>query len=447
MENDRKPPQAAGLAARLAAFEVTRAVDGGTPWKSAWERAGASLGRGSRDRRLAHELASGSLRLQGRLDWVLARCSTRPLAALEPDVLALLRLGAYQILEMGGIREHAAVHTVVETAKRRVPRAAGYVNAVLRTLLRTRSAIAFPDAEREPLLWLETWGSHPRWIVERWLGRFGAEATAALCAYDNRRPALCLRTNRLRGDRESLLAALPGSAAGTWSPDAVRAATAAYADVRRVVEIGLASVQDESGMLVAPLLEPRPGSTLLDVAAAPGGKACHLAELQGGVGAVFAYDRSAAKLAALRDNVVRLGLGNVVVDRADARTLERPAADGVLLDAPCSGLGVLARRPDLRWRKRPDDLPRLGALQSELLEAAARLVRPGGLLVYSVCSFEPEETETVVARFAAAHPEFQLDDPGLPEALRGGPGLLYFYPHRHGLDGGFAARWRRREGG
>jgi 16S rRNA (cytosine967-C5)-methyltransferase len=227
----------------------------------------------------------------------------------------------------------------------------------------------------------------------------------------------------------------------------VRTRTAAFGAMRDCVAAGLASVQDESGSLVAPLMEPERGSRLLDLAAAPGGKACHLAELLGGTGMVLAYDRSAAKLERLRDNARRLGLANVAVAQADCRELEVEPAVGVLLDAPCSGLGVLGRRPDLRWRKQAADLPRLAALQSELLAAAARLVTPGGMLVYSVCSFEPEETAQVAAAFATAHPEFAPADVGLPRALRAAPGILYFLPQAHGMDGGFVARWRQRESG
>jgi 16S rRNA (cytosine967-C5)-methyltransferase len=323
-----------------------------------------------------------------------------------------------------------------------VPHAAGFVNAVLRAA--ARGDVAFPDREREPADFLATWGSHPRWIVERWIARFGVEAASALCDFDNRRPEVCLRANRLRSSRAELLAELPGSRPGALSPDAVKCATPAYAAVRRVVEAGRASVQDESGMLVAPLLDPQPGESVVDLAAAPGGKACHLAELRRDTGTVLAFDRNPNRLERVRENAARLGLQSVVAARADARRLAARPSDGVLLDAPCSGLGVLGRRPDLRWRKRPADLPRLAKLQRDLLDAACRHVRPGGRLVYSVCSFEPEETVEVAAGFSAAHPDLEPDDVESTEALRAGPGFLYFLPHRDGTDGGFAARWRRR---
>jgi 16S rRNA (cytosine967-C5)-methyltransferase len=196
-------------------------------------------------------------------------------------------------------------------------------------------------------------------------------------------------------------------------------------------------------MLVAPLLAPRRDAQLFDLAAAPGGKACHLAELLDGTGCVHAFDRSPKRLARVRDNAARLGLDNIDVAEADVGRLDLQPADGVLLDAPCTGLGVLARRPDLRWRKRPQDLLRLQALQLELLETAAALTAPGAPLVYCVCSFEPEETMEVAARFSTLHPEMLPDDAGMPETLHAGPGLRYFLPQAHGLDGGFVARWRK----
>jgi 16S rRNA (cytosine967-C5)-methyltransferase len=430
--------------ARDIAFETLRAIEAGSSWRGAW-----ALGRQhleaarSLDRRFAHELASGCVRLQGRLDWIVARHASRPIERLDPAVRVLLRLGAYQLLELDRVAEHAAVHATVELAKRRAPHTAGFVNAVLRSVQRGGGEAGFPARDRDPLGWLVATSSHPRWLLERWLARFGMEATMALAAYDNRRPELCLRVNPQRTTRAALLEALPGSVPGRWSEVVVRGASAAFQGVQARVAAGEASVQDEAAALVAPLLGPQPGQRLLDLAAAPGGKACHLAERLAGTGVVCAFDKSAAKLEKVRANAVRLGLENIVTGHADLRELRLEPADGVLLDAPCSGLGVLARRPDLRWRKRPEDLPRLQTLQLELLEAAATLVRPGGLLVYSVCSFEPEETSEVQASFTARHPEMRPDDGGLPQELRAAPGVLYLFPHAHGTDGGFAARWRR----
>jgi 16S rRNA (cytosine967-C5)-methyltransferase len=424
--------------ARTLAFQVLSRLAAGAGWRAAWKQAAASRTVASRDRRFALEIASGTTRLRARLDAAIARHAGRRVETLDVPVVVLLRMGLYQLFEADGVAPHAAVHTTVELAKRYAARAAGFVNAVLRSA--TRAGWEWQTSSDDPALLAAAW-SHPEWIVRRWLERFGRGETEALCAYDNRRPELCLRVNVRRTRRDDLLAALPAARAGVWSAAAIRLERAAYAPARAAVEAGQASVQDESAMLVAPALGPQPGERLVDVAAAPGGKTCHLSELMDGTGTVRAFDRTDAKLRRVRDNAARLGLTNISTVVADARTLPPQDADGVLVDAPCSGFGVLSRRPDLRWRKQPADLVRLHDLQCEILAAASRSVRPGGRLVYSVCSFEPEETSAVVAWFASRHADFVPDDDGLD--LRCGPGISYSLPQRHGMDGGFVARWRR----
>jgi len=381
--------------------------------------------------------------LQGRLDHALRPCVRRSLDDLDMAVRDVLRLGAYQLLEVDRVADYSAVHATVELAKRVCPRAVSLVNAALRALQRQRETLPFPRLDAEPLRHLVTWGSHPEWLAERWLQRFGPAESEILCAYDNRRPDLCLRVHVGRTDVARVLEALPGAERGRWAAESVRCAASAFGPARQIVERGEASVQDEGATLVVHEADPRPGETWLDLAASPGGKACHLAERVGSTGHVLALDTTEPKVARLRANAARLGLSQLVGARGDARHLEVKPADGVLLDAPCSGLGVLSRRPDARWRKNADDLPRLQTLQGQLLLAAAQHVRPGGLLVYSVCSFEPEETVAVVEAFQAARPEFTLESGPAPSALRFAPGILYLLPQRHGVDGGFVARWRR----
>lgn len=429
--------------ARALAMQVLAALDAGEPWERAWPRT-APDGVDARERRLAHELASGTVRLRARLDAIAARYSSRPPELLDPVVRRILRLGLYQLFEMSGVAAHAAVHETVELAKLHAPAAAGLVNAVLRAALRAPDGAAIPEGAT-PAATLAARHSHPEWLVARWLERFGREATEDLCRYDNRRPDLCLRVNAQRTTRAGLLAQIPGAVPGVWAAASVRLPVAGYAPARAAVQSGDASVQDEAATLVAPLVLADGARTVLDLTAAPGGKTCHLAELAGPGGIIHAFDRTPEKIARIAANAARLGLGNVVTAIGDARRLRVAPAPAVLLDAPCSGLGVLARRPDLRWRKSPSDLPRLGALQLALLQAAARLVEPGGRLVYSVCSFEPEETVEVVAQFAAV-PGFGLDSDGIPEGLRAGPGILYSLPQCHGMDGGFVACWRRSRG-
>lgn len=427
-------------AARAATLTALLALEEGASWERSWR-----LSRRNRlqplDRRLAHELVCGCVRMQGRLDWILRQHSSRKLERLDPVVRVLLRLGLYQLLEADRIAPHSAVHTTVELTKSLQPYAVAFVNAVLRSA--QRRVAEFPDPKTDPLGYLVAFHSHPAWILRRWLERFGFEETVALCDANNRRPEVCLRVNPLRATRSTLLATTPGSSAGVWSQASIRCGSRFSSVVRDIVDTGQASVQDESAMLVAPLLALRTGGRVLDLAAAPGGKCCHAAELLHGEGRVVAVDRTWPKIERLRENLQRLGLANVQVVVGDGRSLRPGSFDAVLLDAPCSGLGVLARRPDLRWRKRSEDLERLGKLQLEFLEAAARHVVRGGRLVYSVCSFEPEETLEVAARFSTRHPEMQPVDPDVDPALRPAPGILYSLPQRHGMDGSFAACWQR----
>ena len=423
---------------RDLAFRILRRLEAGTTWRAAWRDAHLADDGDARARRFALELAGGVTRLRARLDAVIASHARRPVAGLDPAVHVALRMGVYQLFETDGVAAHAAVHTSVELAKQHAPRAAPFANAVLRAA--QRAGPPAPPRTRDDAAWAAYW-SHPEWLVARWRRRFGDASAAALCAYANRRPQLCLRARQGRITRDALRERLPESEPGRFSPVAVRLVAPGYRSARDCVEAGLASVQDESAMLVVPALTLTAGEDVLDVSAAPGGKTCHAAEVMGDRGRVRAFDRTRARVERIRDNARRLGLECIVAAAGDARRLVTEPADAVLVDAPCSGLGVLGRKPDLRWRQQPADLERLGALQLEMLVAAAGHVRPGGRLVYSLCAFEPEETTAVVAAFAAACPQFRPDDDGL--VLRRGPGISYCLPHEHGIDGGFVARWRR----
>jgi len=274
----------------------------------------------------------------------------------------------------------------------------------------------------------------------------------ALAEADNRVAAVNLRANRLRLDAKELARRLASegvtSSPGRWAQGSVRVEGEIDLTSLEALARGDCTVQDESETLVGLLLGPRPGERVLDVCAAPGGKCGHLAELMGDRGELVAVEKQPTRARALRETIERLHLRSVIVIEGDstALTWDRPF-DRVLVDAPCTGLGVLARRADARWRKKPELLARMPAIQLELLEAGARAVRPGGVLVYSVCSFEPEETTEVAARFLERHPEFRAADARalLPEELVSASGHLLCLPHVHGTDGAFAARFERRE--
>jgi 16S rRNA (cytosine967-C5)-methyltransferase len=403
-------------------------------------------GLDSRDRALVTDLVYGTLRQQGQADYLLAMTSHRPLPELDPPVRAALRLGAYQLL--AGTAPHAAVSaTVGALAGWSTPmsarRAASYANAVLRRVAALGPAWPWPTGEDPDALAVRT--SHPRWIVEL-LRRDVPAEVGAILASANTPPAVTLRPNPLRTTAEALAAELadgPGAAGvqvepGRLVPEALL--VRGLGDLARLPAVaeGRATPQDQASQAVAAAVGARPGETILDLAAAPGGKATALAEAMGDDGLVVAADLRPGRAGRVRDAALRLGLGSVQTLVADGRhpPLAGGGFDRVLLDAPCSGLGVLRRRPEARWRLDPADIDRLAALQRELLTAAVAQLRPGGLLAYCVCTLTREETldidEWAAGAFPSLTPAFA---PGQPWRPHGRGALLL--PSDAGTDGMF----------
>lgn len=427
--------------ARQAALEALARVREGELGDRALDA--ATEGLDARDRAWTQELVYGTFRLRGRLDHIVDSFARDGAESLDPTVLDVLRLGAYQLLEMGSVPAYAAISESVELVRMAgVPRAAGLVNGILQNL-RRRPEIRYPDFEADPAGHLATWGSHPRWLVERWIGRWGPAQARVLVEANNRRPELYIRPLGVSVDeaRARLRAAEIEAHPVEFAPDSLHVpAPAPVADVLTAVP---AVVQDPAAALVVRYAEIPDGATVLDACAAPGGKALGLAER---AGKVVAADLSRRRMRRVVQNAGRLGwedrMGVVV---ADGRQPPFRPADAVLLDAPCTGTGTLRRHPDGRWRVTPDDLDVLVRLQDELIAAAAELVRPGGLLVYSTCSLEREENEVRVEQFLASRPGWVLEPPaGVDASVLDEAGRLCVLPQRHGVDGAFAARLRRR---
>jgi 16S rRNA (cytosine967-C5)-methyltransferase len=412
-----------------------------------------------RDRALLNELVKGTLRRRGTLDAELERFLHVGLSSLPPWIQNALRLGAYQLVYLDRIPPRAAVDETVKLAlKYGHPGTAGLANSVLRRL---SEAVGMRDLDLGPVVkddgtpaWdvLAGTTSHPRWLLERWVARYGIDETIALCEANNRTAALGLRPNRLRLDQKELIKRLEAAGLeatpGKWSGATVWVeADADFANFPAYAR-GDCTVQDESETLVGLLVQPKPGERVLDLCAAPGGKSTHLAELMGDQGEIVAVEKVAPRARTLTRGIERLGHHSIsvhVADGAEDNLLvlgKGGPYDRALVDAPCSGLGVLARRADARWRKESASLPEFAELQGRLLRAAAQVVRPGGVLVYSVCSFEPEETDEVVASFLAGHPEWSKADAAeiLPRDVVEEGGSMRLLPHRHGTDGAFAVR-------
>lgn len=406
-----------------------------------------------RDRGLVTELVYGVLRQQGRLDFALAAFCSQPLAKLEERVLLLLRLGAYQLLCLDRVPDAAAVNTTVNLARQlNLARASGFINGVLRNLARGRGQLAWPELASSPPAYLQQVLSLPAWLAGRWLSELGSEEAAALAGALLQPAPFSVRVNTLNCSREKFLAALAKAGhrgeATPFAPEGVTLRERGPAPLPGDAE-GWYQVQDEASMLIAHLLTPAPGERLLDACAAPGGKTTHLAALTGNRAAITAVDLHPQRVRLLEQGAARLGCTGITARTWDMTTLPRflpPASfDGVLLDAPCSGLGVLRRNPEARWRLQPADIVVLAERQAMLLHQAAALVKPGGRLVYAACTVTPEETARQVANFLARHRDFRLEPLGdlVPASWRellDDNGCLRTWPHRHGLDGFFAAR-------
>ncbi len=405
-----------------------------------------------RDRALANALVYGTLRWREHLDWLIAPFSKRPLDQIEPGICYTLRMALYQTVFMDKIPVSAAVNTAVNAAKKIAnPGAAGFVNAVLRKATTRYMDVAMPDSKADPALFVAKSQSIPLWLSRRWTGRFGLDTTIALVDAINTIPPITLRANTLRCDRAALATALDGcveTIVPTFhAPDGLSVTRPSPPlHLTTAFQGGLFQVQDEATQIVTTLLAPMPGERILDACAGLGGKTGHMGQLMNNQGTIEAWDLDRRKLAILGNEMKRLGITNVTTKQMDALDID-PAEkntpfDRVLVDAPCTGLGVLRRNPDARWRRTPRDIKRLAELQKKILNNLADLVKPGGILVYAVCSCEPEENEGVVDWFLNTRKAFSL----VPQthALASGDGIFRTYPHPLGMDGFFAATMKKR---
>jgi 16S rRNA (cytosine967-C5)-methyltransferase len=450
--------------ARVAALRVLQAVGADrTDLPAALANARTHLAD-ERDRALLVELAAGTLRWLGAIDHVIARTAKRPLARLDPEVRDVLRLGVYQLLHLDRVPAAAIVDDAVEmTRKAGKSSAAGFVNAVLRQVSRTRAALPLParpvlldggvPADREAALdYLSTTLSHPRWLVARWLDAHGFDAAEKWTRFNNEPAPLTLRANTLRTSREALEQALRDEGVEcrhtSVAPDGLVVLQGNPLHTP-LAESGLFVLQDEASQTVACLSLTSPGERVLDTCASPGGKSLALAAGAGRDGLVVAGDIRGRRIELLCQTLSRAGAGHVHAVQLDltAPLPFGPVFDCVFVDAPCSGLGTIRRDPEIRWRRTPDDIRPIAAAQLRMLMHAARAVRPGGRLVYATCSSEAEENEDIVAAFLATTGEFTPLGrqaitnrlPGTMPDLINDAGHLRSWPWQHGLEAFFGA--------
>lgn len=421
--------------------------------KNFLQREGLSL----RDRSLVTELCYGVVRYILLLDWWIEKVSERKADDIDPWVRNILRITLYQISFLDKIPVPAACHEGVELAKEFSHKGGvKFVNGVLRGYLRKKDRLSLPDSEKFPYSYLSLKYSFPLWMVKRWILGFGTKQAEEYMASLNFPAPLTFRVNTLKTNRQGLREALQRE--GVIAEESLLLSEALVLKKSKDLSAldsyqkGLFQVQSESSMLASLLVDPIPGETLLDSCSAPGGKSTHLAQLMKDRGKIISCDIHSHKIKLIEKNANRLGVSIIEPLLQGAQKLPARLTgkiDRALVDAPCSGLGVIRRKPDLKWKRKPSDFASLAELQLKLLEEAARVLKPSGVLVYSVCTNEPEETYQVAEKFTAQNTNFSPTDltPLLPERLKGEgsarKGILQLYPHRHHLDGFFLARWQK----
>lgn len=423
-KKQRTAPKKRNLSSREAAMNILTAVEEEGAYSNLLLNQvlkGADLSPA--DAGLATELVYGTIARRNTLDYFLESYVAKGMKKLAPWVRNLLRLSLYQILYLDRIPDHAAVSEAVNIAKRKGHQGiSGMVNGVLRNMLRNRDQLSVPDdlpaAQRIALTY-----SHPEWLVKRWIAQYGEHTAEAMCRANNEAPPVSVRVNTTMTTRDQLMREMEEAGhhvqPSKLSGDGIIVMSGGNMALTSWYEDGMLSVQDESSMLVAEAVGAEPGMAVLDCCAAPGGKTSHIGEKMLDRGSIIANDVHPHKVKLIQDQADRLGLGSIETVCHDALDLpsyyEEASFDRILLDAPCSGLGVIRRKPDLRWTKSPEDVESISGLQKELLSRVSKLLKPGGILVYSTCTTEQKENDQVVREFLSANPHFAAA--GLAESM------------------------------
>ncbi len=412
-----------------------------------------------RDRAFIQTIVYGVLRWRGRIDWIIDHFSNVKIQRIDPKVLNALRMGLFQIIFLDRVPASAAVNTSVELTKTVAePYVVKFVNAILRKAGAAHTDVPFPQFDRDPAASITATQSFPEWLVKRWLKRFGPEECRALCSFINTIPPITVRVNNLRTNREELHRDL---AQETESTTATRHAPMGLSFVNPRLPIpkmttyqkGWFQVQDEAAQLISLFLAPLSGEKIMDACAGLGGKTGHIAQLMENKGRIIAVDKNRKKLGILRSEMMHLGISTVTTRSMDLTLTPKagegtPGFDRILLDAPCSGLGVLRRNPDAKWALAKQNLAPFQKRQIDMLTHLAPLLKVNGTLLYTVCSMEPEENEGVVEAFIQKHPGFMVDkeQENIPDTVRpfiDGDGYFRTFPHVHNMDGFFSVRFKR----
>lgn len=440
------------MSARETALRVLNSIRTGGAWADAALKVQLSRdGLSGPEASLCSRIVYGVTQNRMLLDFYLtAYCSQKP-DHLQPPLLDILRIGTYQILFLDKVPDSAAVNTSVELAKAAGRgQAAGLVNAVLRKISQNKDSLPSIPEQNEAN-YLSILYSHPKWLVKRLLDILGREETERFLAVNNNQPPTAAQVNPLRGTAAELQEALEAEGVKAefhpWLPDCLLLSGTGDLERLRPFREGAFYIQDPAARLAVLAMDVKPGNQVLDVCAAPGGKTFAAAIAMGDRGRILACDLHRNKLKRIRDGAERMGLTCIETAAADGRTRRPEWAerfDAVLVDAPCSGLGIIRKKPDVRYKK-ADDLFSLPVVQYDILDSASACVRPGGVLVYATCTILPEENSQTVDAFLTEHPDFSREAFSLP-LLGEVPGEVTLWPQRHGTDGFYICRMRRQTG-
>lgn len=401
----------------------------------------------SKDKALLFEIVHGVIRWLGRIDWILNGFYKGQFSKCIPNIKNSMRVALYQILFLDKIPDHAAVNESVEFVKKlQGEKSANLTNAVLRNIIRNRKGIRYPNRDEDLVGYLSAYYSHPSWMVKRWVNRFGEEDTEKLLIANNQRPSLILRINRIKTNADELKSLLKSVdlkfSEAKYLKEYLRLNVLTNIANWEYFQKGYFSIQDESTGFSCRALDPKPGMKILDLCAAPGGKTAFLADMMQNEGEIVALDKFESRLELFKKNIERLGITNVRAIAQDALNFNEKDFDAVLADVPCSGLGTLTKKPDIKWKKDLNDIRKLNIIQLNLINKAASLVKVGGTVVYSTCTIEPEENYNIVKQFLNEHHNFTLVNlnENFENNLLDENGCLQTFPSKHNIDGAFVAK-------
>jgi len=425
----------------------------------AWSQSLSGLDFDQREKKFAMELSLGTLRRKATIDYVIEKYANRKTSEIDALTLNVLRTAIYQIYFMGSVPNHSAVNEAVESCKRLgSTKSSGFVNAVLRKISKSiledeLEKLSFDEATNLSIKY-----SYPKWIVERWIDVLGIEGASMMCESQNEQPCVSARLNMIKSNKDEIIKEIEKDGikirSGKYLPEAVILEDVNVIENHESFKKGYFTIQDESSMFVAHILDPKPDWKVADVCSAPGGKATHIAEVMNDQGFIVACDVNAKRVSMVKDVVKRLELKSVKVAQCDARDISEKFEcnfDAVLVDAPCSGLGVLSRRADSRWRKQVQDVGELSKIQYEILESACKLLKRGGTLVYSTCTVEPEENQNLIYKFLSNHQEFKpvpikenlVKISSHFSDVEAGQFFIQFLPYKDRIDGFFICKMER----